>query len=108
MNQNNQRLMITVALCMVVALAWSYLFNPAGKHPPGKPGGAVTAPAPEGAAPAAAPGVPGQPAAGLPGGATSLAGTPDVPRGTPSVPRHPTERVTLESGLVRAVLTSDG
>ena len=31
MNENNRRLLVTVALCMGVALAWSFFFNPAPK-----------------------------------------------------------------------------
>ena len=98
MNENNQRLLVTVALCMVVALAWSYLFNPAGKMKPGtRP--AATQPAD----PAVPPVTPTVPAS------AEVPKTGDVPRGTSALAkRFPTEQVVLESDKVRAVLTSDG
>jgi YidC/Oxa1 family membrane protein insertase len=100
MNENNQRLLVTVALCMLVALAWSYFFNPTPKMRARPPGAAAeTAQAPSPAAP------PAQPKAL----AAPMPASPDVPRGTsPQARRYPTEKVVLESEKLRAVLTSDG
>ncbi len=99
MNENNRRLLITVAICMVVALAWSYLFNPASKARVG-PRPAVTQqaqPAPA-TVPVASPAQADATKAG------------DVPRGTGAAAgkRYPTEKVVLESEKLRAELTSDG
>jgi YidC/Oxa1 family membrane protein insertase len=95
MSENNQRLLVTVALCMLVALGWSYFFNPTQKA---KAPAAQQQAAQQQAQPTA------------PSPVSQAAQAPAVPRGTPSAQahRHATEKVVLESEKLRAVLTSDG
>jgi YidC/Oxa1 family membrane protein insertase len=96
MNDQNRRLLLTVAMCMVVALLWSVFFQP--KRPAGSQATppAAIAPADKQPSPAAAP---------QPG---------NVPRETqpaaPSSPavRPPTQKVVIESERLRVVLSSDG
>ena len=100
-NTNSSRLMITVALCMVVALGWSYFFSPKPKPKAAQTTAAQTQPVDPAAAAAAKPADPSAPSPAAPAGA-------DVSRGTSALKAFPTERVVLEGDRLRAVLTSDG
>jgi len=94
MKDSNQRLLLTVALCMGVALVWSLVFQPKpGPAPATPPAGQTqtqaqpaTAPAPS---PAAAPAAP----------------QPDVPRGTSAAPRPPAQTIAFESERLHVVVT---
>ena len=99
MKDMNQRLFITIALWLGVALVW-YQFMP---RQAARSVASVTAPA-AAPSPAPAPGVPG----GADGsGGSGLASTgSNVPRET--TPHRPTEKVTLESERLHLVLTSEG
>ena len=95
--KNSSRLMITVGLCMVVALGWSYFFSPKPKPHPA--GAAVVATQPSGS--------PISPS----GSPVPAAAAPDVSRGTSgtsALKRFPSEKVVLEGEKLRAVLTTDG
>jgi len=100
-NTNSSRLMITVALCMVVALGWSYFFSPKPKPKSLGTTAAQTQPVDPAAAAAARQVDPSSPSPAAPAVA-------DVSRGTSAQKRFPTERVVLEGDKLRAVLTSDG
>jgi YidC/Oxa1 family membrane protein insertase len=91
MNNSNQRLLLTVAICMAVAIVWSLLFQPKPRpHPVAQPP-AQTQTRPETPQPAA-------PAA---------AAAPAVPRGT-SAARAPTRKVAFDSEKLHVVVSSDG
>ncbi|HYV67471.1 MAG TPA: membrane protein insertase YidC [Myxococcales bacterium] len=95
MKDANQRLLLTVVLCMAVALVWSLVFQP--KQQPQQ-----RAPAPPGAT---------QPATPAPSAAPSApsASTPAKPSPEPrATPRPPTRTATLDSEKMRVVVTSDG
>ena len=95
---NNQRLLITVALCMMAALGWSYFFNPSSKPKPGART-AVTQPA--------HPADEAKAAVEPPAQADKVVA--DVSRGTTgAAKKYPTQTVVLESEKLRATLTSDG
>jgi YidC/Oxa1 family membrane protein insertase len=97
MKDSNQRLLLTVVMCMVVALVWSLIFQPKPQpqqHATPSPG--ATQPA----TPAAAP-----PSAPAPGAAASA--PVGEARGTPA-PRPPTRTATLDAEKLRVVVTSDG
>jgi YidC/Oxa1 family membrane protein insertase len=110
MKDSNQRLLLTVALCMAVALVWSFVFQPKAQRPsPSEPPGAGNQqPAPSGGATPPAPptGSSSSGAPATPAGSTTSAAT-NVPRGT-STPRPPSRAVSLDSERLRVVLTSDG
>ncbi|MBS2025326.1 MAG: membrane protein insertase YidC [Deltaproteobacteria bacterium] len=113
MNENNRRLFLTIALCMVATYLWGVYFAP--KKPVKPADAAVTA----GVNPAAVDGK---------GGPAELAKPGDVPRGTPAAaaapgaaatptgtaaggsqsPRPPTKTVVLESERLKLRITSDG
>ena len=100
MKDTNQRLFLTIALCLGVALAWGLLFPQ--KHP--APGG--LAPQGDGTTSRGSPSAPAptpaaQPAA--PGGA-------EVPRGTPpaGATRAPARDLALDSAKVHVVVTTAG
>ncbi len=95
MKDMNQRLFITIALWLGVALVW-YQFMPKQAQRSAASAPAVTAPSP---APVPAPASPSSAGA-------AAAKAADVPRETS--PRRPTEKVTLESERLHIVLTSDG
>jgi len=94
MNDQNRRLLLTVAMCMVVALVWSVFFQP-------KPRPHTQAPAP-----AATATTEQKPAAPAPEPAAVPRGTP-APTAAPAV-RPPTQKVELVSDKLRIVLSSDG
>ena len=97
MKDSNQRLLLTVALCMAVALVWSFVFQP---KPQPRPSAPQTAAEPKQTAP-----TPTAPAA-QPGG-TTAAPSAGVPRGT-TAPRPPARTVALDSEKLHVVITSDG
>jgi YidC/Oxa1 family membrane protein insertase len=89
MNDSNQRLLLTVAICMAVAIVWSLLFQPKPRpHPVAQPPAQTQPQAPQAAAPATPP-------------------APAVPRGTP-VARAPTRKLAFDSEKLHVVLSSDG
>jgi len=98
MKDSNQRLLLTVVLCMAVALVWSLVFQP--KQQP-RPAGQQTSPQPAQPPASAAPS-PSGPSAG--GGSAPAGG---VPRGTPA-PRPPERTVALDSEKLHVVVTSEG
>jgi YidC/Oxa1 family membrane protein insertase len=91
MKDMNQRLFITIALWLGVALVW-YQFMP--KQPVARP---AASSGPEAGAPAPAPSA---------ASAVPPVKEGDVPRETAA--RHPTETVALESDRLHILLTSDG
>jgi YidC/Oxa1 family membrane protein insertase len=93
MKDTNQRLLLTVALCMAVALAWSFLFPT--KAPPRQ------------TQPTAQPPSQQQPAAAPTPGASAPAAPPSAPRET-AVPRPPARMVQLDSERLHVVLNSEG
>ncbi|MFL5407588.1 MAG: membrane protein insertase YidC [Myxococcales bacterium] len=95
MNDQNRRLLLTVALCMVVAVIWSFFFQP-------KPRPAGTPPPP---APAAT--QPEQKAAPAPPAAENVPRETKAPPAAQG-PRPPTQKVVLQSDKLRVVLSSDG
>jgi len=97
LNQN-QRLVVAVALCLAVTIAWTLFFKP-------KPGlvrapSAATEPAAQGAA------------APMPSSLAPATAAADVSRGTApgssAIPRASAQRVTLETEKLHLVLTTDG
>ena len=103
-DDKNQRLFLTIALCLAVAFAWGLLFQP--KHRPTNES-ALAGASQNGQPPTTAPGA----APSAPIGAAPLAGPGDVPRGTPSsaVKAHPPSRdLVLGSEKLRVVLTTAG
>jgi YidC/Oxa1 family membrane protein insertase len=98
MKDSNQRLLVTVLLCMAVALVWSLVFQP--KPPPQRapqaPQTQAPPPAPSTAAPSAA--TPANPPAPPAGGAPAAA----------QAPRPPARTVALDSEKLHVVLTSEG
>jgi YidC/Oxa1 family membrane protein insertase len=102
MKDTNQRLFLTIALCLGVALAWGMLFQP--KHAPA-PGGQA-APQGEGAASRASPSAP----APAPAAQPASPGGAEVPRGTPppGATRAPTRDLALDSAKVHVVVTTAG
>ena len=103
-DDKNQRLFLTIALCLAVAFAWGLLFQP--KHRPTNES-ALAGASQNGQPPTNAPGA----APSAPIGAAPLAGPGDVPRGTPSsaVKAHPPSRdLVLGSEKLRVVLTTAG
>jgi YidC/Oxa1 family membrane protein insertase len=97
MKDSNQRLLLTVVLCMAVALVWSLVFQQKPQQRPASPP-AATQPAP------AAPASPPSPA---PAGGAAAPGGSAAPRGTP-VPRPPARTVALDSEKLHVVVTSEG
>jgi len=99
MKDSNQRLLLTVVMCMAVALVWSLIFQPKPQpqqHSPPSPSASQPATPAQPAPPTSAPGAPSSaPAAG-------------EARGTPAAPRPPTRTATLDSEKLRVVVTSDG
>jgi len=98
MKDSNQRLLLTVVMCMAVALVWSLLFQP--KSQPQQ----HTTPSPAATQPATP--APTTPSASTPG-AAAPAPAAGAARGTPK-PRPPTRTATLDSEKLRVVVTSDG
>ena len=96
MKDSNQRLLLTVVLCMAVALVWSLVFQPKPQQRAPAP---QTSPQPAQPPPAAAP-APSAPSAGAAPGS-------GVPRGTPA-PRPPARTVTFESEKMHVEVTSEG
>jgi YidC/Oxa1 family membrane protein insertase len=97
MKDSNQRLLLTVVLCMAVALVWSLVFKPQ-PQPHTAPPPVATQPAQP--APAATPSPVPSP------GSPPTAGT-GAPRATP-LPRPPERTVALDSEKLHVVLTSEG
>ena len=96
MKDSNQRLLLTVVLCMAVALVWSLVFQPKQQQQRPATPPAAGQPSP-GAAPATPP--PSAPAPVAPG--------VGAPRGTPA-PRPPARTVSLDSDRLHVVVTSEG
>ena len=96
MSEQNRRLLLTVAMCMVVALVWSVFFQP-------KPRPAGT----QQATPAATAPAEKQPPAVTPEPAVVPRGT-TAPAPAAQAVRPPTRKVELLSDKLRIVLSSDG
>src|SRR5207249_8117074 len=97
MKDSNQRLLLTVVLCMAVALVWSLVFQP-------KPQPRSTPP-PTAAQPA--PPVPVPPPSSAPAKESPATAGSGAARGTPA-PRPPARTVTLDSEKLRVLVTSEG
>ena len=121
MKDANQRLLLTVVMCMAVALLWSFLFQPKAPQRAASPDAGIAgqqsqpsahAP-PSPAQPSSSAGQSGATAGSTPSSARggSAAGAapsaPAVPRGT-AQPRPPERSVALDSERLHVVLTSDG
>ena len=120
MKDSNQRLLLTVVLCMAVALVWSFVFQPKSPQRAGAPDAGAARQQSERSAqtPPSSPQPSSSPSgpSGAPTGAASSAGgssaagaapATGVPRGT-SQPRPPERSVALDSERLHVVLTSDG
>jgi YidC/Oxa1 family membrane protein insertase len=100
MKDSNQRLLVTVVLCMAVALVWSLVFQPK-PAPPRAP----QSPQPQTHAPAAAPAAPSPSA---PSSATGPATAASGAAPATQIPRPPARTVALDSEKLHVVLTSEG
>ncbi|MFL5312253.1 MAG: membrane protein insertase YidC, partial [Myxococcales bacterium] len=98
MKDSNQRLLLTVVLCMAVALVWSLVFQPKQQQ---RPSAQQTSPQPAQPPGAAAP-APSAPASG-----SAAAPASGGPHAT-SAPRPPARTVALDSEKLHVVVTSEG
>jgi len=98
MKDSNQRLLLTVVLCMAVALVWSLVFQPKQQQ---RPPAQQTSPQP------AQPVAPATPSPSAPAAGGAAAPASGVPRGTPA-PRPPARTAALDSEKLHVVITSDG
>ena len=101
-DDKNQRLYLTIALCLAVAFGWGLLFQP--KHPPTN--ASALASASQTGEPAA-----GTPPSSAPSSPNSPSPAGDVPRGTSPLaarPRQPARELSLDSDKLRVVLTTAG
>ena len=98
MKDSNQRLLLTVVLCMAVALVWSLVFQPKQQQ---RPPAQQTSPQP------AQPAAPATPSPSAPAAGGAAAPASGVPRGTPA-PRPPARTAALDSEKLHVVITSDG
>ena len=97
MKDSNQRLLVTVLLCMAVALVWSLVFQP--KPPSQRP-----TPAPQAQSPTPAPAAPTSPSPPAKTPAEPVSAAPAEAQ----TPRPPVRTVELRSEKLHVVLTSDG
>ncbi|HEY4596337.1 MAG TPA: membrane protein insertase YidC, partial [Thermoanaerobaculia bacterium] len=100
---DNRRLLLAFVLSLAVIAIWYTIFPPAKPKPPEVPPAAAPKAVP---APGAAPAVPGATVPGQPGSPGQPAVT-QAPAPAP-VSAAAEERITLQSGRVRAVLTNRG
>ena len=95
-----KRAVLAIVLSLVVVVLWSLFFAPSPPPPPSE----VSEPAPRSSAPR--PGAATSPAApSSPGAVTSAARTTEQPPGSPAAPEVP---VTVDTGVARLTLTSQG
>jgi YidC/Oxa1 family membrane protein insertase len=96
-----KRAVLAIVLSLVVVVLWSIFFAPVPPPPPSE----VSEPAPSSSAPPAGVGAP-QPAAPVsPGSASSTAPTPEHAPGAPAAPEV---LVTVDTGVARFTLASEG
>jgi YidC/Oxa1 family membrane protein insertase len=95
-----KRAVLAIVLSLVVVVLWSLFFAPAPPPPPSE----VFEPAPRSSEPRPGAGTP--PAAPIsPGSVTSAARTTELPPGSPAAPEA---LVTVDTGVARLTLTSQG
>ena len=96
-----KRAVLAIVLSLVVVVLWSIFFAP----PPSPPPSEVSEPAPSSRAPRPGVGTPPPAAPISPGAVTSTARTTEQPPGSPAAPE---DLVTVDTGVARLTLTSQG